>query len=91
MSARPGHSEHQTGLVIDVVTPGGNMFAFSETHQSLWVNRNAHRFGFIVRYRFGKEHITGYQPEAWHLRYVGTKAATEIYNSGLTLDEYLNQ
>lgn len=91
MSARPGHSEHQTGLVIDVVTPGGNMFAFSETHQSLWVNRNAHRFGFIVRYQAGKEHITGYQPEAWHLRYVGTKAATEIYNSGLTLDEYLNQ
>lgn len=91
MSARPGHSEHQTGLVIDVVTPGGNMFAFSETEQSTWVNRNAHRFGFIVRYQAGKEHITGYQPEAWHLRYVGSNAATEIYNSGLTLDEYLNQ
>lgn len=90
MSARPGHSEHQTGLVIDVVTPGGDMFAFSETHQSLWVHRNAHRFGFIVRYQSGKEHITGYQPEAWHLRYVGVDAATDIYNSGLTLDEYLN-
>ncbi|WP_331836675.1 D-alanyl-D-alanine carboxypeptidase family protein [Erysipelothrix piscisicarius] len=55
------------------------------------MNRNAHRFGFIVRYQAGKEHITGYQPEAWHLRYVGSNAATEIYNSGLTLDEYLNQ
>ena len=90
MSAKPGHSEHQTGLVIDVVTPGGSMWTFAETQQSAWVNKNAHRFGFIVRYPEGKEHITGYMPEAWHLRYIGVDAATKVYQSGLTFDEWLD-
>lgn len=91
MSARPGTSEHQTGLVIDVVTPGGYMFDFAQTEQSTWVNNNAHKFGFIVRYPEGKEHITGYMPEAWHLRYVGKDMATKVKNSGLTFDEVLAQ
>lgn len=88
LSARPGTSEHQTGLVIDVVTPGGEMMKFKETKQSEWVNENAHRFGFIVRYPEGKEDITGYMPEAWHLRYVGEDIAEKVYNSGLTYDEW---
>lgn len=90
MSAKPGHSEHQTGLVIDVVTPDGSMWTFGQTEQSAWVNKNAHRFGFIVRYPEGKEHITGYMPEAWHLRYIGVDAATSVYQSGLTFDEWLD-
>ena len=89
MSAKPGHSEHQTGLVIDVVTPGGSMWTFAETPQSTWVNKNAHKFGFIVRYPEGKEHITHYMPEAWHLRYLGVEAATKVYESHLTFDEWV--
>ncbi|QIK69488.1 M15 family metallopeptidase [Erysipelothrix sp. HDW6C] len=88
MSAKPGTSEHQTGLVMDVVTPGGYMFTFGETEQSAWVNKNAHKYGFIVRYPEGKESITGYMPEAWHLRYLGVDTATSVYNSGLTYDEW---
>lgn len=89
MSARPGTSEHQTGLVIDVVAPGVSMFDFKETAQSAWILLNAHRFGFIVRYPEGKEAITGYMPEAWHLRYVGIASAEAIYQSGLTFDEWI--
>lgn len=88
MSARPGTSEHQTGLVIDVVTPGGVMDLFKDTEQSKWVNDNAHRFGFIIRYPEGKESITGYMPEAWHLRYVGEEVAEKVYQSGVTYDEW---
>lgn len=86
-SAKPGYSEHQTGLAIDVVAPGFSMDDFGLSEQSAWVNKNAHRFGFIVRYQEGKEHITGYMPESWHLRYIGS-IATAVYNSGLTYDEW---
>lgn len=85
-SARPGHSEHQSGLALDVnsVSP-----AFAHTREGQWVRDNAHRFGFIVRYPDGKEHITGYAYEPWHLRYVGTDTATLLTTNGWTLEEYL--
>lgn len=88
-SAKPGKSEHQTGLAIDLVTPGGSMWDFASTPQSDWLKVNAHKYGFILRYLEGKEHITGYMYEAWHIRYLGIDLATEVYNSGLTYEEYL--
>lgn len=85
-SARPGHSEHQTGLTFDLFHSDG---AFVEREpEAEWVKNNAHRFGFIVRYQKGKESITGYQAEPWHLRYIGAEAE-KIYSSKLTLEEYL--
>lgn len=88
-SARPGTSEHQTGLAIDLVTPSGSMWTFRDTLQYEWLKDNAHRFGFIIRYPEGKEAITGYMPEAWHIRYLDVPTATAIYQSGLTYEEYL--
>lgn len=89
-AAKPGESEHQTGLAIDVVKRGaeGSMFEFGNTKESVWLANNAHRFGFIIRYPQGKEAITGYQYEAWHIRYLGKDLATSVKNSGLTYDEY---
>lgn len=91
-SARPGESEHQTGLVMDVTsrTIGFRLeVEFGETAEGQWVEQNAHNYGFIIRYPEGKESITEYQYEPWHLRYVGTKAAKEITENNLTLEEYL--
>lgn len=85
-SARPGHSEHQTGMAIDLNTISEE---FGSTPEGKWVAANAHRFGFIVRYPQGKQAITGYVWEPWHLRYLGVDQATAVYNSGLTLEEYL--
>lgn len=85
-SARPGHSEHQTGLAFDLNTIND---AFALTPESDWVKAHAHEYGFIVRYPEGKSHITGYKYEPWHLRYLGVDTATAVYNSGLTLEEYL--
>lgn len=84
-SARPGHSEHQTGLSIDLntITQG-----FSNTAEGKWVAEHCHEYGFILRYPKGKSHITGYCFEPWHLRYVGVETATKIANSGLCLEEY---
>ncbi|AKG74537.1 M15 family metallopeptidase [Salinicoccus halodurans] len=90
-SARPGHSEHQTGLAIDVGSTDSATtlsIKFGETPEYEWMKDVAHEYGFIVRYLEGKEDITGYQYEPWHLRYVGD-AAEAIYESGLTLEEYL--
>lgn len=84
-SARPGHSEHQTGLSIDLNTITQS---FANTAEGKWVAANCHKYGFIIRYPKGKSHITGYCYEPWHLRYVGIETATEIYNSGLCLEEY---
>lgn len=89
-SARPGHSEHQTGLAYDLVNAHGELL---EEHDEAdgpaadWVAANAHRYGFVVRYLPGKEAITGYNAEPWHLRYVGDDAPA-IYQSGLTLEEF---
>ncbi|MBQ9773825.1 MAG: M15 family metallopeptidase [Clostridia bacterium] len=93
-SARAGESEHQTGLCVDLITPDMNQHlteAFENTEAFAWLSQNAHRFGFILRYPKGKESITGYTYEPWHYRYVGREAATNIYLSGLTLEEYLEE
>ena len=86
-SARPGYSEHQTGLAFDLREPGGGSL-LTNSKATRWVAKNAHKYGLIVRYQSGKEWITGYQAEPWHVRYVGD-IATSIYNSGLSLEEYL--
>lgn len=86
-SARAGHSEHQTGLAFDLNSIDSS---FADTQEGKWVNDNAYKYGFIIRYPKGKESITGYMYEPWHLRYVGTNLATKLYNSGnwITLEEY---
>lgn len=84
-SARPGYSEHQTGLAFDIMDASGNLL--QEPAASQWLASNAHHYGFIVRYLPGKEYSTGYMAESWHIRYIGQEA-TDIYNSGLTLEEY---
>jgi zinc D-Ala-D-Ala carboxypeptidase len=91
-SAKPGQSEHQTGLAVDVSSPSINYElteAFGDTPEGKWLSINAHEFGFILRYPKGKEAVTGYMFEPWHLRYVGLFVAKEIYNEDLTLEEYL--
>ena len=90
-TARPGHSEHQTGLVIDVSsTKSGNMLDFEKTTSFNWMQNNAYKYGFILRYPKGKENITGYMFESWHYRYVGLKVAKDIHDnySNLSYDEY---
>ncbi len=84
-SARPGHSEHQTGLAVDVNRVHRD---FSHTKTYAWLQEHAHRYGFILRYPKGRESITGYEYEPWHYRYVGVEAATFIHQNQLTLEEY---
>ncbi|MGW9855797.1 zinc D-Ala-D-Ala carboxypeptidase [Staphylococcus hominis] len=91
-SARPGYSEHQTGLTFDVggVNSDKNLYAsFGKTKEGQWIAKNAYKYGFIVRYPKGKEEVTGYQYEPWHLRYLGKDTATKVYQSGKTLEEYV--
>ena len=91
-SARPGQSEHQTGLAMDVTSAAVGyalVQRFGETPEGQWIAENAHRFGFIVRYPEGAEDITGYAYEPWHLRYVGTRHAERIYEAGITFEEYM--
>ena len=93
-SARPGESEHQTGLAVDLSTSEidyRNSSDFADTAAGRWVAENAHKFGFILRFPEGKSDITGYSYEAWHLRYVGMTAAADIDEQDLTLEEYLEQ
>lgn len=90
-SARPGHSEHSTGLAMDVSGIDGACAAtdcFADTPEAAWLAEHAYDYGFIIRYPEGKEDITGYKYEPWHLRYVGVDAAREIRDLGLTLEEY---
>lgn len=86
-SARPGHSEHQTGLAFDVGKLDDN---YGSTPAGIWLKENCHKYGFILRYPKEKESITGYQYEPWHIRYVGVEHATKIMNQNITLEEYLN-
>lgn len=90
-SARPGTSEHETGLAMDV-SAASVAFAlsqsFSETSEGTWLAENAAEFGFTIRYPKGKESITGYAYEPWHLRYVGKELADHLYETSLTLEEY---
>lgn len=91
-SARAGHSEHQTGLAIDVTADSVNgqlTTDFGLTDEGIWLKENAHRFGYIIRYLEGRESETGYQYEPWHIRYVGVEVATEIYKNNWILEQYL--
>ena len=93
-SAYPGTSEHQTGLCVDFITDemGGELTeAFEESAAFAWLSENAYKFGFILRYPKGKEGVTGYTYEPWHYRFVGREAATDMYCSGLTLEQYLEK
>ncbi|MDF2821491.1 MAG: carboxypeptidase YodJ [Clostridiales bacterium] len=90
-SAKPGFSEHQTGLAIDVSAASVNFDlddSFGSTMEGEWVTDNCARFGFIIRFLKGKEDITGYAYEPWHLRYVGIDAAKYIMENEITLEEY---
>ena len=86
-SARPGHSEHQTGLAFDLNSIDDS---FAYTNEGKWINENCYRYGFIIRYPKGKDNITGYMYESWHLRYVGKDLAEKLYNNGswITVEEY---
>ncbi|MCJ7840041.1 M15 family metallopeptidase [Lederbergia sp. NSJ-179] len=92
-SGRPGHSEHQTGLAIDVSGSSGECAVedcFADTAEAKWLANHAHEYGFIIRYPKGKENLTGYMYEPWHIRYVGNEIAKEIYEKDITLEEYYN-
>ena len=85
-SARPGHSEHQTGLAFDLNSIDNS---FADTAEGKWVTKNCYKYGFIIRYPADKEDVTGYMWEPWHVRYLGKETAQSVYDSGLCLEEYL--
>ncbi len=90
-SARPGHSEHQTGLAVDVGNGQCDLQqCFGQTQAGKWLAANAGKYGFIIRYQQGKESLTGYQYEPWHLRYVGIELAGKLQASGQTIEQYFN-
>ncbi len=91
-SARPGHSEHQTGLAVDITSPSGTChleICWEDTVEGKWVAKNSYKYGFTIRYQEDKDKITGYQYEPWHLRYVGADLASQVKNS-TTLEEFFN-
>ncbi|WP_409302633.1 D-alanyl-D-alanine carboxypeptidase family protein [Peribacillus sp. SCS-155] len=91
-SASPGTSEHETGLAVDISDKDGKCPAvdcFGQTTEAGWLEKHAHTYGFIIRYPKGKEDITGYKYEPWHLRYVGPRIAAEIKERNIALEEYL--
>ncbi len=91
-SSKPGHSEHHTGLCADVSSPSmafGLGQSYGKTKEGIWLAENAHRYGFVVRYPDGKENITGYTYEPWHIRYFGTSLASYLYQTGLTYEEFI--
>ncbi|MDD4752588.1 MAG: M15 family metallopeptidase [Desulfitobacteriaceae bacterium] len=93
-SAYPGQSEHQTGLAMDLTSTkvsGQLVEKFGELKEGKWLKENAHKFGFIIRYPKGKETVTGYNYEPWHLRFVGKETAEYIFTKGITLEEYFVQ
>ena len=85
-TARPGYSEHQTGLAFDIINTDPS---FDSTPEGKWLAANCYKYGFIIRYPKGKENITGFVYEPWHIRYLGVEIATSVYDSGLCLEEYL--
>ena len=91
VSARPGTSEHQLGLAMDISKKNSSQLntSFAETEEGQWVAANAHRFGFIVRYLKEYEDVTGYMYEPWHVRYVGKEQAQAIYESGVPMETYM--
>ncbi|MET0786729.1 MAG: M15 family metallopeptidase [Paenisporosarcina sp.] len=92
-SARPGYSEHQSGLAFDIGEKNFQQYwaspTFGETPAGKWMATHAHEYGFILRYPIGKEEVTGYMHESWHFRYVGVGPATDMYTNKKTLEEYL--
>ena len=89
-SARPGYSEHQTGLAMDLKNISLNSSLRLTDENYAWLEKNAYKYGFIIRYPKNKEFITGYQFENWHIRYVGKDNAKIIYENNLTLEEYID-
>lgn len=90
-TAYPGQSEHQTGLAMDVTCHDVRYELtqkFGETKEGKWLKENAHKYGFIIRYPKGKEEITGYSYEPWHIRYVGKEVSQSIYKNNITLEEF---
>lgn len=87
-AARPGYSEHQTGLALDIQSYCSEDKEFDECPEFTWLSENAYKYGFILRYPKDLEHITGYNYESWHYRYVGVKASTYIHDNNITFDEY---
>jgi len=87
-AARAGHSEHHTGLVVDIRSITSPNSLFENTREFVWLQENAHRFGFILRYPKGKEFLTGYNFESWHWRFVGTEVATYIFENDIIFEEY---
>lgn len=90
-SARPGHSEHQTGLAVDI-SPASRKCeldtCFADTPEGVWTAENAHTYGFVVRYPNNKQQLTGYSFEPWHLRYVGPELAQQIKSNEITLEQF---
>lgn len=87
ISSQAGHSEHQTGLTMDLDSLSQS---YGDTAEGIWLAENCWKYGFIIRYPKGKAEITGYAYEPWHVRYLGKSTAKLVYNSGLTLEEFLN-
>ena len=87
-SARPGHSEHQTGLAVDIADLSLDYDNFEKTKEFIWMQKNAYKYGFILRYPKASFHITGFKYEPWHYRYVGIKIAKYIHDNNITLEEY---
>lgn len=86
--SRPGHSDYQTGLAVDIEPYAKYIENVTESEEYQWLLNNMHRFGFIQRFPEGKEDITGFKYSAWHLRFVGVEAATFIHDNDITLEEY---
>ncbi|MDO4501211.1 MAG: M15 family metallopeptidase [Erysipelotrichaceae bacterium] len=86
-SARPGSSEHQLGLAVDILKNGYDFGNFHQSKEAAWLKENSYKYGFILRYLDEKVNVTGYKYEPWHFRYIG-EIAEDVYNSGLTYDEY---
>ncbi len=89
--AKPGSSEHQTGLAIDIAYYKNGVYSDDvkeDDDEAIWLANNSYKYGFILRYPKGKEDITGYQYEPWHFRFVGLDLAKKLYEEGITLEEY---
>lgn len=88
IAARAGYSEHQTGMAVDIQTYGSRASTFEQFEEFKWLQENAYKYGFILRYPKDKEYLTGYEYESWHYRYVGKDVAKYIYENDITYDEY---
>ena len=88
VSAYPGFSEHQTGLALDILSPGIDMANFENSKAYEWLKENSYKYGFILRYPKDKTNLTGYAFESWHYRYLGKETAKKVYDEDITYDEY---